>query len=327
MNAAYFGRQWKLTVTPQATGEQWTVSASGWKNEALRITFSVEQTSMPSYWFADICITNFSPDFQQVIQKGDTVTLEAGYENPGAGLLFSGRVFQPIWERSSETDYKLWLHCFLGLYEDEHGLVSLQLGSNNAQITQAQAVHAVAKAAGIPCLDKNLDPILSTVTMPRGKPFFGRARQFFNQIALSNHLPGCWIAPDGVHISAMDAPIGEAPGLIFAPPYSSTAKSGVGSTTGLTKYTLIGSPSQTFEGANFRLLLDTDISIGQLVQINAILNKVPMMPWQQPILIDKDGLFIVGGLRHTGDSRGQEWYTDVVAVTRPWSKLRGVIAR
>ncbi len=327
MSTSYFGRAWKITVTPQATGEAWTVSNSSWDTEALRCTFSVEQAVLQSYWFADIALYNFLPAAQQVIQKGDLVTIEAGYQSPGVGLLFSGRVFQPIWERVGGTDYRLTLHCFVGLFEDETGYVSLPLGSSSAPLSQGAAVRQVAQAAGIACDPKNLDPVLETRTLPRGKPFAGRARLFFDQVARDNQL-NCWIGGDGVHIQSLD-PQGEIPDVIYAPPLSNTSSTETsGAGDGMTKYTLIGTPQQTEQGVLFRTLLDSDLRLGALVKLDQVLlRKLPLFPGQKPILLDKDGLFVVGAIRYEGDTRGNEWYSEVIGVTRDFAKLTGVIAR
>lgn len=325
MSTPYFGRAWKITVTPQATGEAWTVSNSSWDTEALRCTFEIEQiASIQAFWFADISVYNFLPAAQQVIQKGDLIQVEAGYESPGMGAIWNGRIFQPIWERANETDYKLTLHCFIGLFEDETGYVSLPLGSSDAPLTQGEGVRQVAQAAGIACDPKNLDPALENKTLPRGKPFAGRARQFFDQVAADNNLVP-WIGPDGVHIRSL-APQGEIPNLIYAPPQAKT--SGTQTLDGITKYTLIGTPQQTERGVRFRTLLDSDLQLGALVKLDqAILQKIRLYPGQKPILLDKDGLFVVAGIRYEGDTRGNEWYSEVLGVTRDFAKLTGVVAR
>ena len=81
---------------------------------------------------------------------------------------------------------------------------------------------------------------------------------------------------------------------------------------------LIGSPEQIDFGINFRVLLNPNLIIANpprwiqldLSQINVKQqraipgqNIVPMMP--------QDGYFKIGGVRHTGDTRGDTWYTDV----------------
>ena len=322
---SYFGRAWKLTVSPQATGEQWIVSNSSWDTEALRITFAIEQVALQSYWFADISIYNPSASTQQVIQRGDLVTLEAGYQQPGVGLLFSGRVFQPIWEREGETDYKLTLHCLIGLFEDDNGYVSVNLGSSNSPFpfTLGDGVRHIADQAHV--LIEYVDPVLEKTTLPRGIVYAGPATKYFADAASSNQL-NYWMSWKGINIRSL-APQGTVPNVIYSPPLGANAATDIGH-EGLIKYTLIGTPQQTEQGIAFRTLLDSDLGLGSLVKIDqALLRKLPLYPGQKPILLDKDGLFVVAAIRYLGDSRGNDWYSEITGVTREFSKLTGAIAR
>lgn len=313
-----------MTVTPQATGEEWTVADSRWGTQSCRCTFDIEVVaSLQSYWFADISVYNFLPAAQQVIQKGDKITVEAGYESPSQGAIFSGRVFQPIWERANETDYRLTLHCFIGLFEDETGYVSDTFGSSDSPVSEDAQVRRVAELAGIGV--EQLDPILAQTFPPRGKPFAGRARAFFDEVARSHQLVP-WIGPKGVNIRSL-APTSNVPNVVYAPPQSKTSEIGV-SNGGMTKYTLIGTPQQTEEGVRFRTLLDSGVGLGQVVKLDqALLRKLPLYPGQDPIRLDKDGLFIVGGIRYAGDTRGNEWYSEILGITPTMAKITGVVAR
>ena len=42
---------------------------------------------------------------------------------------------------------------------------------------------------------------------------------------------------------------------------------------------------------------------------------------QFPTILDKNSEYIVAGVRHIGDTRGNEWYTDVTAVTRNYGDI------
>lgn len=317
MNTSYFGRAWKLTVTPQATGEEWTVSNSSWDTEALKATFDVEQPANSSYWYADIVIYNFTAAAAQVIQKGDPVTLTAGYQSPGSGVIFQGKVFQPLWERANDTDYTLTLHCLVGLFEDETGYVTVPIA---AGLSQAKAVEQVAEAAGLAV--ESLDPVLSTRLYPRGKSIAERARIFFDQVAIDNQLH-CWIGWKGVNIRSL-ASTSTVPDQVYAPPLTSTSQTQTA--RGITKYTLIGTPQQTEMGVAFRVLLDSDLQLGALVKIeNALVKRLPQVPMQYQVPFLKDGLYVVAGLRHTGDTRGRDWYSEVNAVVPNWDKIRNTL--
>ena len=77
----------------------------------------------------------------------------------------------------------------------------------------------------------------------------------------------------------------------------------------------------------FRLLLDPDLKLGQLAQLDSVeLKKIAIVPGQK-LFIDPDGIYVVAGLTQIGDTRGNDWYTEVLAVTRPLSKFYAVMAR
>ena len=41
---------------------------------------------------------------------------------------------------------------------------------------------------------------------------------------------------------------------------------------------------------------------------------------------DPSGLYVVAGVRHTGDTRGNEWYTEITGVVRNWDKIRKALS-
>jgi hypothetical protein len=311
----YFGKAWKLTVTPQATGEEWTVSASQWEPEALRCTFRIEQLPLARWWTADIVITNFLPALAPTIKAGDAVSVTAGYQNPGSGVIFQGVVFQPLWERANETDYTLTLHCLVGLWDQNGPTVSTVIPAN---LSPANAVALVAQAGGVPI--DYIDPSLASAPAnPRGTSFAGPASLYFAQTAATNAM-NFWMSWKGVVIRSL-APQGSTPDVIYAPPYApATAASGA------TKYTLIGTPEQVEDGLMFRVLLDYGASLGQLVQISsAVFKKLALYPGQK-VFIDPDGIYVVVGITHRGDTRGNEWYTEIHGATRALAKMNAVMA-
>lgn len=324
MSVSYFGRAWKIKVTPQ-TGEEWTVSNSDWDTEALRVTFDIEQHCVTAYWSAEVVIYNFLPALVGVIQKGDLVTVIAGYQAPGSGLIFSGKVFQPLWEREGETDYKLTLHCLIGLFEDQNGYSTVSIAGGTSQ---SDAVRQVAASSSVKILVEYLDPILDTVKPPKGRAFAGYASRFFCEVAASNHMQ-YWMGWNGINISSL-APQGDTPNIVYAPPFSPTSQSKTvsGADPGFTKYTLIGTPQQTELGISCKVLLDSDLRLGCLMKLDmALLRLIPQQVGAYPLVLDKDGIYIVAGIRHIGDTRGRPWYSEITAVTREFSKLQAVLAR
>ena len=91
---------------------------------------------------------------------------------------------------------------------------------------------------------------------------------------------------------------------------------------------LIGRPEQTNDGIRARCLLNPRIDVGALVQIdnrsiNLTLNQspsqapVPFNQWtgiQNLASVTADGIYRVYVAEHKGDTRGQEWYTDLTCL-------------
>ena len=256
-NIAYFGRAWKLQITPHqvvpnatdvmadplkalmavmsaspvSSDAQWTLANSDWSEESLKITFESTQRPFVTYWCADIVIYNFAPSLRQVIRAGDDVVLSAGYQKPAMGVVFRGKVFQPIWEKANDVDYTLTLHCMVALWVDQLAYVSLTLPS---LIKRGDAVALVAQQAGAPV--EYLDPGLQLLpTNPRAEAVAGRASKYFSQVARDAGM-NIWTSWNGLNIRTM-APQGTMPDVVYVPPYgtATTAAAQV-------LYTLIGTP-------------------------------------------------------------------------------------
>ena len=325
MSTSYLGRAWRITITPQDAGEEeWTLSQNTFGTEALRCTFQIEQAPIATYWIADIKVYNFLPSAQRVIRAGDVVSVTAGYLAPGSGLIFKGDVFQPLWERANGTDNTLTLHCLVQLVKDQNGDVSTTIPAGS---TPADCVRWIAAAANPQIQIEQIDSSLEGgPKLPRGYAYSGPASKYFAEIAAATGL-NFWNSWNGINIKPL-APSYDTPDVIYSPPYAATSrKSGQGAAGSVTKYTLIGTPQQTNEGVVFRLLLDPDLKLGQLAQLDSVeLKKIAIVPGQK-LFIDPDGIYVVAGLTQIGDTRGNDWYTEVLAVTRPLSKFYAVMAR
>jgi hypothetical protein len=322
--APFFGRAYKITLTTSA-GEQITISDSTWEPEALRVTFEIEQYALCVYWRADVTIYNLQQSTQNiVIRRGDILTVSAGYQanfNQESNLLFRGHIFQPIWERENVVDQKLTLRCLIGLFEDETNFVNEQL---QAGATQEEAVFRVAYAAGIPIQFVDYKT-LSRKSLPRGRVISGRPMTYFAEVAADNNL-NAWLGFKGLNIRAL-APQSDTPDVVYSPPYLPFAP--IASTSGQSKQTLLGTPQQTQNGVTFSVLLDSQPDIGSLVKLDMTsVRLLPRFPGdnQLPSMLDRDGIYIVSGVAHRGDTRGNEWTTTIRGVTREWSRIYAGLA-
>ena len=73
------------------------------------------------------------------------------------------------------------------------------------------------------------------------------------------------------------------------------------------------------------MLLDSGVRLKSLVSVqNVLVNQVRNIPGQLPPIFNPNGAFIVAGIRHMGDTRGNDWQTEITTVTPDWAKLQAV---
>lgn len=337
MSIPYFGRAYKLLIKTKS-GDQITISNSKWEPEALRIVFIAEQVAVASRWLADITIYNLTAatgraigaddptsqtgkygDFNTSIEKDDDVILSAGYQSDFAAassVIYTGKIFQPMWEREGATDNKLTLRCYLGLWEDEQTYLNLTLAAGS---TDLDGVRQAADQAKIPIEYLDTDA-LSVRKLPRAKVLSGRPRLYFDQVATALKLQ-CWMGRGGLNIASL-APASTTPEIIYTPlQVTNATKTPAPKQT--TKHTVIGSPQQTEDGVVFRVLMDSQARLRQLIQLNmAVTRLTPKSQGQSaPSRLDADQLYMIAGLRYIGDTRGNAWYTEIHGVTRSWSQI------
>jgi hypothetical protein len=215
----FFGRAFKLQVIhapDTATQSTTTLADSTWKGESLRIEFETEQVAVSSaYWSADISIYNSTIAMQAVLQKGDSVSLIAGYDSE-QGVIFEGKLWQPMWDRPDSVTSQLKLRCFVSLLEMQAVYVTVTVAAGS---TQLDAVKIVADAAGIK--NRNLDEAaLTTKQFPRGRTIVGDAMKFFCEVAKDNGLQ-CWLDFHGLNLRALSSN-SDVPDVVYAPPNITT---------------------------------------------------------------------------------------------------------
>lgn len=305
-----FGRAWELSIDTSLDGitadDTITVSSSAWDPEALRITFDVDLPAFKSLWFARISIYNLNaPTAQKILSQGMAVTLKAGYQLPGADIIFKGQIYQPLWERENVTDLKLTLMCYTGLKETIGNFASFR---GTAFSTQNALVQKMVAGAFTPIPVGTVDTTaLTGTTLPRARAFFGDPMKFFDRVARANNLQS-WVGFDGLYITNVEAESALVNTITYTP------------TTGI-----VGTPQQTEDGVAMRVLLDPRLQIlATPIQVkidNAVIRQLPRYPGSIPSRLDMDGTYLVMGLNFTGDSRGNDWYTDIVGATSIGGKL------
>jgi hypothetical protein len=338
----YFKRAWQVLVHTSDGGD---FIVSNKEAEGLRVTFAVDTYVLLAYWTASVSVFNLKTataqkvkgagslndfwKFNQPLVSGDSVSLSAGYQvggsgefDPSASVIYTGRVLQPVWTRENVVDYRLTLRCVTGLADDSLNLVSFAMAGG---ATAYDVVGQICDQGGIPLdnVDERSKTLLSQGKMARGQAIHGRPYDLIRQIAKQNKLLS-WVGPNGLNVRSFDPQNPPAaPDFSYGPSaaYASSSPTTVGSSAGKSKIkpTLIGTPQQTQDGITFRILLDSSVKIGDVVQISqeVLINLYPIQIGKLPPVPSRNGLYVVAGVRHCGDTRGQgdDWYTEITGLT------------
>ena len=305
-NITQFGRAWILTITPytnaQGVPKPIIISSTTWQPEPLRMTFDAYRSiGTDSFWFADIAIYNLNDPTEQILlTQGMTVKLQAGYQNQQElGTIYEGTLFQPMWERENGVDFKLTLRCMVGLMEQTNNFVTLAVAGG---LTQGQLIYQMAKAAHFPLDTTNVN-LSSTIRSSRGEVLFGQPGEYVASAAKESEALA-WFGHHSVNITDFVQPAGSSQKfktLVYGP--------GNG---------LVGTPIQTQDGVNIKVLLDARAELSNQFQLEpsvAIKQFDRVLGQTYPTILDASGTYIIGAVRHYGDSRGEDWYTEMTGFT------------
>jgi hypothetical protein len=175
-------------------------------------------------------------------------------------------------------------------------------------------------------IDDASKAILSKTSDPGSQVLTGRPLDVIDK-AVYQHNLYAWISPNGLNIRSFGpSDFQQTPAYAYGPPNllvngrpANYAPNGT--TTGVIKKTLIGVPSQTQDGVTFRVLMDSTPKVGDLVQLapDTVVQAVALQYGgdQTPPIPSQSGVYIIGGLRHVGDSRGKgdDWYTEILGLS------------
>lgn len=297
-----FGRKANLIVS---TGTQ------GLDLSQFRFTFRTTNSDAQTPNTLYVRVYNLSP--QTVAKIGTefgTVTLQAGYEDGNFGIIFQGSIKQTATGRERNVDSYVDIWAADG---DEWANFSVISQSIVAGQTPQQVITAITGAAssnGTPPI-KFADDANGLIAgsaagtaqaLSRGKVLFGMSRDYARDWA--NKYGFRWSIQNGKFVLV---PItGYRPGEAVV----------LSSTTGL-----IGVPEATQDGVRARALLNPLIRIGCLVQIaksdiNQITTQQQGLKYDAAIatVVTAAGFYRVMVAEFSGDTRGQEWYVDLVCL-------------
>jgi hypothetical protein len=288
-------RQVKLVVADQA---------SALDISQLRVRFDVRHSDLQDPNSARIRVWNLAPSTQNKIQREfSRVILSVGYQDGPMGTLFDGSIVQVRRGRESAVDGYCDIVGADGDIALNFAMVNTVLGKGS---TFNDRVKALAAAMGLPIA--YMAPLPDT-KFPRAVSLYGAPRDHMRDLAAATSTK--WFVQDGqIIILPQDGALpGEAIVL--------TSRSG-----------LIGFPQQTALGITARCLINPLIKPGTTVRIDnasvqqAQLNLSYTGVKENALLpsIADDGIYVVLLVNHVGDSRGQDWTSELVCLA-PGSPL------
>lgn len=272
------------------------VNGVGIDVSALRCTFQIEKSISETPNYAEIVLYNLAAQTENsIIKEGAKVILEAGYQNPQYGLIFSGDIVQPLRGKEDNTTNTLTLVSQDGDLFYNKGIIN---ASFRAGQTQRDVLENIAKQSTNALEIEQLSDNLSQSALPRGKALFGLTRDYFRQIAKSEQA-AFYINNNKIEfIKAMDLSKNEIIKL--------NGKSG-----------LIGMPEQTEEGIQAVCLLNPLLDLNKMIAIDLSSIQRQKVDKENGIKnIEGSGIFKIIKLTHKGDTRGDEWYTEFTAVAQ-----------
>jgi hypothetical protein len=294
----------------------------------MHFTFHTTQDDNESPATCSIRIYNLSDDIiTQVKVEGEYsfIVLQAGYID-NFGIIFKGQIRQYKIGRESDmvTSY-LDLLCADGDESYTFGvcLAPSLIGQKATTSDQITALNNAFDFSGGVKINPNTPAAVpvSGGVLPRGKVMYGMARTKLRSLCQS--IGATWSIQDGkIQIIPLDG-------------YLATEVVILNAATGL-----IGVPEQTIDGVIVRCLMNPKIAVGGLIQIdNASINQTMakgaallkndqgeasggQLPFNMRssgnppfyATVTADGLYRVYQAEYTGDTRGQEFYVDLIGL-------------
>jgi hypothetical protein len=308
-----FGRKAALIVSGS--------NGDGLDLSELRFTFTIRQSDEESPNTAVIRVYNLADETVRKISGEFThVTIQAGYES-SYGVIFNGTIKQFYKGRENARDSFLEIRAGTGDIEYNFGLTQQTLASNSTaarEVADAIAANMGLKIGYFPS-DAELGYLAGI--KPRGKVLFGHGRIAMRNLAAS--LGSTW------HIDN-DGKVNVIPLRGYMP----------GEVVELNSFTgMVGVPEQTDQGVRVRCLLNPKLKIGRLVKINNgeinqllqadlradgsfVDRNLPQgqLPFdrraglQMPADVAADGYYRLYVVEFSGDTRGQDWYSEIICL-------------
>lgn len=269
----------------------------------LRFNFAIKASDCETPNTAFIRVYNLKEQTrQQIIAEYDSVTLQAGYQYGNFGIIFQGSIKQFRFGKERNVDSYLDIYGADGDEAYNFGVVNKSFAPGSSY---SDHLSALADAMGVK-IDPNATSFLKTGgILPTGKVMFGMARLYMGTLARNNNCR--WSIQNGV--LTLIPVTGYLPGTAVA----------INSSSGM-----IGTPEQTDNGIKIRCYLNPLIKIGQAVRINnadigqaAFQQQVGFPSYTSQVYyatVANDGLYRVIVAEYQGDTRGNDWFTELTCL-------------
>lgn len=275
----------------------------------LRVVFKIYRAVVGTPHHSVMRVYNLAPETAKAIQKEFTqCQLQAGYEGNSA-TLFQG----PI--RQIKIGREDGMNTYLDILAAEDVMHNFSISNRTIASgwDQDSLLNTLAKDTSAQGVSLGFTPTFRGPTMPRGKVVYGMTKNYLQTLADAS---GCDWYVENNELSFLP--------ITSTLPTSQVAAVVVNSLTGM-----IGAPRQTLNGVELRVLINPLIRVGGLLQIdNASIQTLQMDPsfnassatnniFFDPNTgkntgLDADGLYKVYAIDMSGDTRGQDWYFNII---------------
>ena len=254
---------------------------------------------------AQISIYNLNAKTEnEIIQEGYRIIVEAGYQS-NYGQIFDGTVIMCNRYKQKGTDYILNILALDGSQFINEGYCSFSYAKGQ---TARQVVNDIANKASNPISLGYASPLLDDVKFSKGRAYSGSIKKPLADLCRT--INGTWYVDKGqLNIIGYSDSADALPGGKEAA-VELTPKTG-----------LLGNPQQVNYGVEAKCLLNPKLVpygmihipsqyiTGQMVSVGSYSQGISV-----PYTLDTNGMFRICSVTFTGDTRGNTWYSDIVAI-------------
>lgn len=302
------GQQWIRKVRLLIAKRSKTLEADGLDLSDLHFRFQVTSSDGQTPNMMTIRVYNLDDNtLRSIIKEYDQVSLEAGYVSTNFGLIFAGTIRQYKRGRENSVDSFLEILAADNDIGYNFGFISQTLSAEQQAATWADIYRQCATQMGTSVDPQTVEMLQreaganGNIFQARGRVLFGLTRSIMSVMADS--IDATWSVQNGVLIVTKNTGVRAGTAIALGPD------------TGL-----IGTPEATDSGIEIRCLLNAKVKIGVRVSVASnLINETTqfnrLWPALAPIAkLANNSLYRVLATEHIGDTRGQEWYTDIIGL-------------